>query len=291
MREKSDIRYTQIGRQIWEGMYGSEVQQGSREYEDLSGDPIDTFLKVINDFYDKDIHPLFRPYPIALIHAVLSLYFKNYEDNLDLAETLTVIFQRDIDGTSNTCIKDKYLNMLDASHASKQSIGTNNRLIVWELAKNSFLAYNEFLNVLIGAILINYRFSIGKSYRISTLQNAYGNKVNELKDICLANSEYTTLMELMKPEIRNAIGHQSIWFNSEDGIVTYFNDKLGNDETITIKDFIFLTSKASYLGEAYIVALSTIGIFTIGSPLDKAKLPKELFLYLMDIISPAEEED
>jgi len=107
MREESDIRYAQIGRQIWEGMYGSEVQQGSREYEDLSGDPIDIFLKVINDFYDKDIHPLFKPYPIALIHIVLSLYFKNHEDNNDLAETLTVIFQRDVEGTSNTCIKDK----------------------------------------------------------------------------------------------------------------------------------------------------------------------------------------
>jgi len=114
--------------------------------------------------------------------------------------------------------------MLDASHASKQSIGTNNHLIVWELAKNSFLAYNEFLNILVGAILINYRFSIGKSYKISTLGNTYGNKVNELKDICIPNSEYTTLMELMKPEIRNAIGHQSIWFNRENGVVTYFND-------------------------------------------------------------------
>ena len=70
--------------------------------------------------------------------------YHNNDKNPELSDYFTLIFQRDIDGTKNTCIKNKYLNMLDAGHASKQSINTNNQLIIWELVKNSILAYNEF---------------------------------------------------------------------------------------------------------------------------------------------------
>ena len=208
------------------------------------------------------------------------------DKNPELSDYFTLIFQRDIDGTKNTCIKDKYLSMLDAGHAYKQAIIGKNPLIIWELSKNSFLAYNEFLNILIGVILINYRFSIGKAYKINTLGSKYGNKVNELIELNPQDESYKYLFELMRPDIRNAIGHQTIWFDKEDNIVTYFDDKTEHNETISIEDFIFLNSKASYLGEAYLVAMSTIGIFTIGKPADKARLPKELFLFLMDIISP-----
>ena len=62
------------------------------------------------------------------------------------------------------------------------------------------------------------------------------------------------------------------------------NDKTGEDEVMKIEEFIFLNSKASYLGEAYLVALATIVIYTVGNWQDKLRLPKELFLLLMDII-------
>lgn len=285
-KDKMDKRFNQIGKQIHDGLYGSEVVKNSIDYDNISGNSIETFLKNINDFYSKDINPVFRPYPLALIEIILTLFFKNNEKDFDLSECFTLIFQQNIDGTKNTCIKDKYLNMLDAGHASKQSLGTKNPLIIWELTKNSFLAYNEFLNILVGVILINYRFSIGKTYKFSALDNPYGKKVNELLELNPQEPYYKYLFELLKPEIRNAIGHQTIWFDKSDRMVTYLNDKTGTNETISIEDFVFLNSKASYLAEAYLVSLSTIAIFTIGKPQDKARLPKELFLLLMDIISP-----
>lgn len=245
-KNNTDKRFNQIGKQIQEGLYGNEAFEDSLDYKNLSGNSVETFLKNINDFYSKEINPVFRPYPIALIEIILTLFFKNNDKNPELSDYLTLIFQRDIDGTKNTCIKDKYLNMLDAGHASKQSIDTNNPLIIWELVKNSFLAYNEFLNILIGVVLINYRFSIGKSYKLSALNNKYGNKVNELIGLNPQGTSYKYLFELLKPEIRNAIGHQTIWYDKTDRMVTYLNDKSGENKTITIDDFIFLNSKASY---------------------------------------------
>ena len=281
-----DKRLIQIGKQTQEGVYGNKALEDAIDYINLKGNSVETFLKSINDFYSKDINPIFRPYPLALVKIILSLFFKNMDKNPELSHYFMLIFQKDIEGAKNTCIKDKYLNMLDAGHAFKQAISTKNPLIIWELTKNNFLAYNEFLNILVGVILINYRFSIGKTYKINTLRNNYGNKVNELIKLNPPDESYKFLFELMRPDIRNAIGHQTIWFNKEDNIVTYLNDKTGDNEIISIEDFILLNSKASYLGEAYLVALGTIGIFTIGKPIDKTRLPKELFLFLMNIISP-----
>jgi len=284
--EKLDKRFNQFGKQIHDGVYGSEVIKNSIEYENHSGNSIEIYLKIINDFYTKKLNPVFRPYPLALIEIILTLFFKNNEKDVELSDCFTLIFQRNIEGTKNTCIKDKYLNMLDAVHAAKQSSETKNPLIIWELTKNSFLAYNEFLNILVGVILINYRFSIGKTYKFSALESPFGKKVNELIDLKPQEPCYKYLFELLHPEIRNAIGHQTIWFDKSDKMVTYLNDKTQQNETISIEDFLFLNSKASYLAEAYLVTLSTIAIFTIGKPQDKARLPKELFLLLMYIRSP-----
>jgi hypothetical protein len=280
-----DKRFNQLKKQVFDGLYGTEVINDSIDYKKISGNSVETFLKNINDFYSKDINPIFRPYPHALIEIILTLYFKNYKKDIELSDCFPLIFQQDIKGITNTSIRDKYLNMLDAGHAAKQSIKTNNPLIIWELAKNSFLSYNEFLNILVGIILINYRFSIGKSYKYTALKNPYGNKVNELINLNPEAQCYKYLFELLKPEIRNAIGHQTIWFNKSEKIVTYLDDKTGQNTTISIENFMFLNKKASYLAEAYLVAISTIALFIIGNPEDKAKLPKELFLLLMDIIS------
>jgi hypothetical protein len=284
-KNDSEKRFSQIYNQIHNGIYGKNAIIGSLDYKNLSGNSIEIFLKIVNDFFSKDINSIFRAYPIALIKIILSLFFKNNRKNPELTDCFTLIFQRDIDGTKNTCIKDKYLNMLDACHAFKRSIDTKNELIIWELSKNLFLTYNEFLNVLIGVILINYRFSIGKSYKLESLSNSFGSKVNELIDLAPQEDIYKSLFELLRPEIRNAIGHQTIWFNKKDRKVTYLNDKRGLYDVISIEDFLLLNAKASYLGEAYLVAMSTIGIFTIGSSADKMRLPKELFKFLMDIIS------
>ncbi|MBE9468745.1 MAG: hypothetical protein IMY72_10570 [Bacteroidetes bacterium] len=284
--DKKNKRDDLIKRLTQQGIFGKEASKGSYEYDRIEGNSSEVFLKNINDFYSKEIHSIFRPYPIALIKIILSLFFKNNKEHTEIADYFTLIFQRDIDGFKNSCIKNKYLNSLEAGHAFKQSINSKNPLIIWELAKNSFLANNEFYNILIGVILINYRASIEKPYKLNTLTMKYGNKVNQLKELNPSDENYNLFFELMRPEIRNAIGHQTIWYNKETEIVTYLNDKTEKNETISIQDFILLNSKASYLAEAYLVAMSTIGIFISGSVQDKTRLPKKLFLYLMDIIPP-----
>jgi len=287
-KKNTDRRFIQLGEQIQDGLYGPDAIKDAETYSNISNSRIEPFLKNINDFYSKEINPIFRPYPLALIEIILTLFFKNNSKDQDLSDCFALIFQKNIEGTKKTCIKDKYINMLDAGHASKQSLKTGNPLIIWELAKSSFLAYNEFLNVLIGTILINYRFAIGKKYKFSSLDNPYGNKVNELIELNPEGDCYKFLFELLQPEIRNAIGHQTIWFDKSKGIVTYLNDKTGLNETLSIEDFIQLDAKASYLAEAYLVSISTIAVFSIGTPEDKTRLPKELFLLIMDIVAPKE---
>ncbi|MDX8553767.1 hypothetical protein MK851_09050 [Tenacibaculum sp. 1B UA] len=284
-KKNIDKREIQLGEQIQNGLYGKEAIKDANIYKEISNTGIETFIKNINDFYSKEIESVFKPYPHALIEIILTLFFKNNSKDVELSDCFALIFQKKIEGTRKSYIKDKYINMLEAGHASKQSLSTNNPLIIWELTKNNFLAYNEFLNVLIGVILINYRYSIGKTYKFNTLDNHYGNKVNQLIELKPENQCYQYLFELLQPDIRNAIGHQNIWFEKSSNTVTYLNDKTGLNETMSIEDFILLNSKASYLAEAYLVSISTIAIFSFGTTLDRARLPKELFLLIMKINS------
>ena len=126
-KKKADKRFYQIVKQTQEGLYGDNAKRDSLEYKSLSGNSIETFLKSINDFYSKDLNPVFRPYPIALIEIILKLFFKNNDKNPELSDYFTLIFQENIVGTKNTCIKDKYLNMLDAGHAGKN--GSSDHLV------------------------------------------------------------------------------------------------------------------------------------------------------------------
>ena len=281
MKKENNRRYDQIKKQTGDGVYGKEAQNLLNDIQNVPQGSVEVFFKPINNFFSKDINPIFKPYAISLIKIILSLFLKNNKNNPELSDYFNLTFNRDIDGLPNSCIKGKYASMLEAGHAFKQSVRTN-QLVLWELSKNYFLSYNEFMNHLIGIILINLQYSIKNKYKLNTLNNAYGNKISELKKLTPKPDYYNTLLELLNPDIRNAIAHQTIWFNEENNNVIYKNNK-GIEEKISITDFILLNSKASYLAEAYLVAIGTIGVYYFGSMMDRTRFPKELFLIIMEI--------
>ena len=281
MKKKDNRRYDQIKKQTSDGVFGKEAQNLLNDFQNVPKGSVEVFFKPINNFFSKDINPIFKPYAISLIKIILSLFLKNNKNNPELSDYFTLTFNRDIDDLPNSCIKDKFANMLEAGHAFKQSVRTN-KLVLWELSKNYFLSYNEFMNHLIGIILINLQYLMKNKYKLNTLNNAYGNKINELKNLKPKADYYDILLELLNPDIRNAIAHQTIWFNEKNNNVIY-ETKKGIEEKIGIKEFILLNSKASYLAEAYLVALSTIGVYYFGSMMDRTRFPKELFLIIMEI--------
>ena len=281
MKKEDNRRFDQIKKQTNAGVFGKDAQSLLKDFQKIDQGSVEVFFKTINYYFSKDINPLFKPYAISLIKIILSLFLKNNNSNPGLSEYFTLTFNQDIEGLPNSCIKDKYANMLEAGHAFKQSLNAN-KLVLWELSKNYFLSYNEFMNHLIGIILINLQYSIKNKYKLNTLNNAYGNKISELNKLTPKPEYYNTLLELLNSDIRNAIAHQSIWFNEESNNVIYKTNK-EKEEKINITDFIMLNAKASYLAEAYLVALSTIGVFYFGSMMDRTKFPKELFLIIMEI--------
>ena len=280
MKKEDNRRFDQIRDQTSDGVFGKEAQNMLKDFQNIPQGDVTVFLKTITNFFSKEINPLFRPYAIALIKIILSLFLKNNNSNPELSDYFTLTFTKDIENLPNSCIKDKYASMLEAGHAFKQSVYSN-KLVLWELTKNYFLSYNEFMNHLIGIILINLKYLIQNKYKINTLNNAYGSKLNELKALEPKEDYYNTLIELLNPEIRNAIAHQTIWFNEKDNQVIYKTKE--KEKNISIEELMFMNAKASYLAEAYNVALSTIGVYYFGTMMDRVKFPKELFLIIMDI--------
>jgi len=242
--------------------------------------------KIFNDFYKKDIPPQFREYPISLVKIMLFSYLKNYQENEEIPLLYAEILSKDIIDTPGTSVSNKYQGMMDSYHAYKQSIETKNRLIIWELAKNAFLSYNEFLNGVLGLIIINLRVANELNYKPGILKNNYGVNRNQYLEIIPEDFFFDLFSELLHPDLRNAIGHQTIWFDEKRLVVTYQANTDGEKKHLPLEEFIYLTSKASYLGEAYLVGLCAIGVMKSKNIMDKTRLPKELFLFLMEHAPP-----
>lgn len=279
-------RLEQLGKHISQGLLGSSVQAGFKEYQGLT-DPNEVFLKTINDFYNSEISPEFEDYPHSLIHTILFLYFKNEPNNPEIANYFPEIFQQEIPSVKGTYIFDKYMNLLEIGTTFKKNSNTDDPLLLWEIIKKYHLAINEFLNALSGVILINYRFFNGLSYNVNAVGNNYGSKIKELIDLNIGSPELDNLLETTRPDLRNAIAHENIWLDSTNQLVKYRNKNDTSDNEMSISEFVMLLSKSAYYAEAYLVAISTIMLFSSNKPEYRAKLPKALFLKLMDIISPS----
>lgn len=125
MKTEDNRRFDQIRNQTSDGVYGEEAQNLLKDFQNIPQGGIEVFLKTITNFFSKDINPIFRPYAIALINIILSLFLKNNKNNPELSDYFTSTFNSDIENVHNSCIKDKYANMLEAGHAFKQSVNTN----------------------------------------------------------------------------------------------------------------------------------------------------------------------
>lgn len=280
--KKNILRTDQLQKRILEGLYGEEAKLSHLEIQKFDSNPIEGYIAYINDFYNKDIASQFRDYPLSLVKVIVYSYLKNHQKNEDIPILFSKILFEDVLDTPGSSVSNKYQGMMDSYHAYKQGLSTGNRLILWELSKSTFLSYNEFLNGILGLVIINLRVASGLNYKPGILKNKYGVNRNQYLEIIPNDEFFSVFGELLQSELRNAIGHQTIWFDETNLVVRYQANPDGEEQELPLDEFVFLTSKASYLAEAYIVGLCAIGVIKSPNIMDKTRLPKELFSFLMD---------
>lgn len=276
MDENLKRRLMQFGKMSAEGGFGAAVQAASAEYRDI---PLgmDVMVKLINDFYvpKKTTEDATMANIANLFCAMLIVIYRDSKKHdPTVAMAIANSFLQDYAGVPGSCLFSRWDTLARASLAFKVSIRTE-AVLVWEQAKNVFQAYNEFLNGLLGYMILGWRCALGKPISPNVINSPYGAKLNEFSQLTDGeDGAFYLIFRLAKPGIRNAIAHGSIWLDNETGQVT-FEDR-AKSGTIDITDFVGLATIGSHLAQAYLVAIATIVVLEDGSKADIAKIPAHL---------------
>lgn len=267
------------------GAYGKGAKDTALVYDNLSGQDIEIFLKTVNDFYikRKKVDVEFLPIIDTFFQTLLIIYVKAHEKDPGIAEYLVISYLDNIPGTQGTALFHKYSDFVDAGHAFKNVIKTRDQILLWEVAKKLTLNYNEFLNGLLGILLLLIKCGLELKCSTTQLKAPYGSKIHSFKQLIDDNNlPYDMLVKFANSNLRNSIAHGTIWLDSEKAIVNYTNRN--ESYSISLVEFLTLNACVLHFPNAYLSSIATIAIFMKGTREDKYKLPTELLQFLSKIL-------
>jgi hypothetical protein len=260
-----------------DGLYGNKAKI-DLERAHNTPNAIYYYIDFINDLYkpageNKELHQI----AMSINEYLLILYRDSKAKDKKVSNALFESLFCDFPNTQNTNLFDKYRTLVDSSISFKNAINTNDKLILWNIGKSLFEAYNEFLNGLIGYINICAKSVLGIKYNPNIHHNSYKAKLDEFNSLKL-NIIFPIFSNIAKPEIRNAFAHSKITFNHESSIIDY-TIKNGNNfenKKIDYIEFIAYLSAGTYVPIGYITALCTISVIEYGNITDISLLPDEI---------------
>jgi hypothetical protein len=270
-------RLMEMSRLALEGKFGEDAQIAAREYQSVPSDMM-VFVKVVQDFYTprktEEDNLLFQSVEL-FCRLIIVVYRDANKHDRGVAEALLYSFLKDYPGIANTNLYSRWESLIRATRAFKSASQTD-MILAWEQTRNLVQAYNEFLNGLIGYLLINWRAVLQRNYSANTLRNNYGSKVREFMDLTGGeDGAFYLIGRIAKPDLRNAIAHGSIWLESQHAMVKY-NDEQGNTNEISLVDFVGFAAVGSHIGQAYLAAIAAIIILTEGDPLYSQQIPHHI---------------
>lgn len=285
MDEQIKNRQKEIRKKILDGAYGKDAIETSLQYDKLSDRDIDVFLKTVKDFYTKrkKVDSEFLPIIDTFFQILLTIYVKARDKNPEIAEYFIISYLNDIPKTQGTSLFHKHFNLIDAGHAFKNIIKTKDQILLWEVAKKLTLNYNEFLNGLLGILVLLIKCSLDLKCNIKQLKEPYGSKIHQFKQL-ISNHDlpYDMLVKFANSKLRNSIAHGTIWLESEKAIVNY-SDK-NKHYSISLIDFLALNASALHFADTYLSSVATIVVILKGNREDKSNLPLELLQLLSTLI-------
>jgi hypothetical protein len=276
LNEELDRRLLEMKQQSLEGKLGEVIQAAAKEYQHIPPSPT-LLIRFVNDFYQP--HESEEDAEIAGIaemfcKILIVIYRDAKKRNAEVAHALLFSFLQDFPGADNTCLFSRW-DYLAKAALGFQAASETNAILAWEQAKNLFQAYNEFLNGLLGYMLIAWRCALEKPFAVNTLTNPYASKLNEFADLTGGeDSPFGLILKLARPDIRNAIAHGSIWLVSDSKKVR-FSDRHQTHE-LDLTDFLMYGLVGSHLAQSYLVAIAVLVLCEIGTSAEASQIPTHL---------------
>lgn len=275
----------QLSEMVIEGMHGDVIRVSQDEYKKLHS-PEDVVLKTALDFVQqtRTLEPEIRQLRDLICQLFIVSYRESKRKESDVAEAFLRSLTDDYPGVNESALLPRWTSLAKASIAMREALSTENRLLVWQQATKLVQATNEFLYGLLPYLIIMWRVIKSKTVKTTVFSQNYGILVNQFRDLTDGESGiFYLLLRIAKPSLRNAIAHETIWMDSENGKVKFVDGLYEKSESeMDLADFMVLALSGSHLAPAYLGALTVIGILEYGSKNAITMIPEYLtkvFLY------------
>lgn len=267
----------QFSKMAESGILGEEIRLSQDEYNAFP-EGVARFLKVIADYYQQNQkHTEIAEIRVILFQLIVVAYREAKRVDQKIAFSVVDGFIEDYPGVSESCLLLKWCSMANASIAFREVSQTDNKLLVWQQACKLFQAYNEFFDSLLAYLVILWRTAQNKPTKLAIFSAAYADKINQFKDLTGSDDgAFYLIFRLARPNIRNAIAHENIWLDSENGKVMYVAGKPPVKHEIDLVEFMALQAVGSHLGQVYLAAIALIVVMEYGTVEAQSLLPEEL---------------
>lgn len=257
------------------GFFGDKVAEESLAYESAK-DPIAICAKVVQDFYDEDpLDAELNQIKAMLCKLLLLVYREARIRDRDRALDFAAVFADDFRGHPGSALLPRWKSLAEAAIAFRMVAHSEKRLLVWQQASRLVLAYNEFLNGLLGPLLISLGEVFGKPFKLGIIDSPYGSKLAEFEKLTGGEKGvFYLLARIGRADLRNAVAHGCAWLDVEAQKVRFTQGhKIKVEAEVGIQEFVAFASIGSHLAAAYIAALSAIVVFEADKGKSKKLLP------------------
>lgn len=266
----------QLSEMVANCKFSRDIRESQAVYSTLLSDEY-ILIRTIIDFVEETVK---HSSEIASFrNLICQLFIVAYresrrKDHL-VAEAFFNSFTEDYPGVAESCLLPRLVSLVNSSLAMREVAHTENRLLIWQQVAKQFQAASEFLNGLFPYLIIMWRTANNKSYKTSVFNQPFRQLVNQFSNLTGGeDGPFYLLILISRPEIRNAIAHETIWLDSENGKVRYVDGRDNKQEyEIDFIEYIAIASISSHLASTYLAALAVIGIMEFGSNFAKSLVP------------------
>ena len=269
----------QIGKAASKGVFGAQAETTARRYAAL--DSLGVSAAIVSDFYSAALDSGTTRMRDYFCQTLLVVYREAKKEDTAVAEAYAHALVRDYPSITGSALSIRYKTLIEAGNSLRLVYGEKNPSHVWQQTSRHFLAYSEFLNGLLGYLIIAWRCHLGKVIKPNVLNNTYGSKVQQFGK--LPDSElFSHFLWLARPPLRNAIAHGTVWLDSENEKVRFIDGRHEKKELeLDLVEFMALVQIGSHLGSAYAAAMAAIVVFETARGTHWDRLPGKLLKLLL----------
>ncbi len=267
MKENDKRLIEQIAKSTEEGIFGEAALLSAKDYEGL---PLD-ITRLIKFIHELSVEISSNNSEINFaVHYFWQLLVAVYKDckkiDVEIANAFVNSFIEDYPNMPNTALALRWNSLAQSAFAFKSVAFSGDPLLVWQQTSRLFLDYNEFMDGLLGYLIISLRCALEKKINPNILRSPYAVKAKQFEELTNGeNGVFYLFHRIIRPKLRNGIAHGNAWLDRENKKVRYTDGRTESEHEIDLSEFGVLALLGSHIAKSYMAALATIVIWEDGT--------------------------